>query len=197
MRRPIVLAPLILLLLTASYLAWPIASAVQIREAMRSGDVETLNRKVDWDSVRASLKASVAPETLVRLSEDPEAPKRSWWQSIKAAVAPKLADTVIDRYVTPEQLPVFLGYRETYKGTIRPALGLKDPPTVLKDTPLAGTGIDKGLSFWKRVRRAVIVSPFRMLLEVEDQFTHGRSYTATMELRGLQWQLTQISISWL
>lgn len=197
MRRPIILVPLLLLGLTAAYLAWPIASAVQIREAMRSGDVETLNRKVDWDSVRASLKASVAPETLVRLSENPEAPKRSWWQSIKAAVAPKLADTVIDRYVTPEQLPIFLGYRETYKGTIRPALGLKDPPTVLRDTPLAGTSIDKGLSFWKRVRKAVFVSPWRVLLEVEDQFNQGRSYTGTLELRGLQWQLTALSISWL
>ncbi|MDX2201508.1 MAG: DUF2939 domain-containing protein [Hyphomicrobiaceae bacterium] len=197
MRRLIVWLPLTLIALTAAYMTWPILAAVQIRDAMRAGDVATLNRMVDWDSVRASLKASVAPETIARLAHSPEAPKRSLWQSIKAAVAPRFADTVIDRYVTPEQLPVFLGYRETYKGTIRPALGLKDPPTVLADTPFAGTRIDKGLSFWKRVRRAVFVSPWRLLLEVEDQFNQGRSYTGTLELRGLQWQLTGLSISWL
>lgn len=182
-------------LLTTAYAAWPIASALQIREAMHAGDTETLNRKVDWDSVRASLKASMTPETIAQLSENPDAPKRGMWQSIKAAVAPRFADTVIDRYVTPEQLPVFLGYRETYRGTIRPALGLKDPPGVLANTPLAGTRLDKGLSFWKRVRKAMFTSPTRLLLEVEDQVRADRRYTGTLELRNWQWQLTGLSIA--
>ncbi len=192
---PLTLAALGLLLLMAlGYVAWPVMTALQIREAMRAGDVETLNRKVDWDSVRASLKASLTPEAIARLAEDPDAPKPSTWQSIKAAIAPRFADTVIERYVTPEHLPVFLGYRETYKGTIRPALGLKDPPGPLAGTPLAGTGLDKGLGFWKRVRKAVFTSPSRLLLEVEDQAKAGRRYIGTMERRGLQWQLTGLSI---
>lgn len=193
LRTLAVLTPL--LLLATAYVAWPIASALAIREAMREGNIEVLNARVEWDSVRASLKTSLTPETIARLAEDPEAPKRSLWQSVKAAVAPRFADTVIDRYVTPENLPVFLGYRETYKGTIRPALGLKEPPTVLGGTILAGTGLDKGLSFWKRVRRAVFTSPRRVLLEVEDQYQAGRRYTGTMELRGLTWKLTALSIA--
>jgi len=193
LRTLALLAPL--LLAAGAYVAWPLASALAIREAMRDGNVEVLNARVEWDSVRASLKTSLTPETLAKLAEDPEAPKRSLWQSMKAAVAPRFADTVIDRYVTPENLPVFLGYRETYKGTIRPALGLKEPPTVLAGTILAGTSLDKGLSFWKRVRRAVFTSPRRVLLEVEDQYYAGRRYTGTMELRGLTWKLTGLSIA--
>lgn len=184
-----------LLLLATAYVAWPLASALAIREAMRDGNVEVLNARVEWDSVRASLKSSLTPEAIARLADDPEAPKRSVWQSVKAAVAPRFADTVIDRYVTPENLPVFLGYRETYKGTIRPALGLKEPPTVLAGTLLAGGSLDKGLSFWKRVRRAVFTSPRRVLLEVEDQYHAGRRYTGTMELRGFSWKLTGLSIA--
>lgn len=184
-----------LLLLATAYVAWPLASALAIREAMRDGNVEVLNARVEWDSVRASLKSSLTPEAIARLADDPEAPKRSVWQSVKAAVAPRFADTVIDRYVTPENLPVFLGYRETYKGTIRPALGLKEPPTVLAGTFLAGGSLDKGLSFWKRVRRAVFTSPRRVLLEVEDQYHAGRRYTGTMELRGFSWKLTGLSIA--
>ncbi len=182
------------LVAATAYVAWPVGTALQIRDAMVDGNVEVLNRKVDWDSVRTSLKTSLTPETLAKLAEDPDAPKRSVWQSVKAAVAPRFADTVIDRYVTPEQLPVFLGYRETYKGTIRPALGLKEPPTPLANTPLAGTRLDKGLGFWKRVRRAVFTSPSRVLMEVEDQFRPGRRYTGTMELIGWEWKLTGLTI---
>ena len=185
----------LLVVAAAGYVAWPLAHALAIREAMREGNVEVLNRKVEWDNVRASLKASLTPDAIAKLTEDPEAPKRSVWQSVKAAVAPRFADTVIDRYVTPESLPVFLGYRETYKGTIRPALGLKEPPGVLAGTLLEGSGLDRGLSFWKRIRRAVFTSPTRVLLEVEDQFRPDRRYTGTMELRGLQWKLTGLTIA--
>jgi hypothetical protein len=193
LRALAILTPL--LALAAAYVAWPLSGALSIREAMRDGNVEVLNARVEWDSVRASLKSSLTPEAIARLAEEPEAPKRSVWQSVKAAVAPRFADTVIDRYVTPENLPIFLGYRETYKGTIRPALGLKDPPTVLSGTILAGGSVDKGLSFWKRVRRAVFTSPRRVLLEVEDQYHVGRRYTGTMELRGFTWKLTGLSIA--
>lgn len=178
-----------------AYVAWPVHAALTIRHAMIEGDVETLNRKVEWHSLRASLKSSLTPETLARLSAEPDAPKRSVWQSVKAAVAPRLADTVIDRYVTPEQLPVFLGYREVYKGSIRPALGLKEPPGPLANTPLADTGIDRMAGFWKRVRKAVFVTPRRLLLEVEDKSRPHRRYTGTLELIGYEWKLTGLSIA--
>ncbi len=190
------LAGLLLLLAAAlAYVAWPLSGAMAIRDAMREGNVEVLNARVDWESVRSSLKASLSPEAIARLSEDSEAPMQSLWQSVKAAVAPRFADTVIDRYVTPENLPVLLGYRETYKGTIRPALGLKEPPSPLRGTLLEGSRLDKGLAFWKRVRRAVFTSPRRVLLEVEDEYRPGRRYTGTMELRGLTWTLTGLSIA--
>lgn len=182
-------------LLAVAFVAWPLHAALVIRDAMVEGDVETLSRKVEWDSVRATLKSSLTPETLARLSQDPDAPKRGVWQSIKAAIAPRFAETAIERYVTPEHLPVFLGYREVYKGTIRPALGLKEPPGVLANTPLANTGLDRLASFWKRVRKAVFTSPKRLLLEVEDKYRPHRRYTATLELKGWEWKLTGLAIA--
>lgn len=183
------------MVLALAWIAWPVATALKIREAMLAGDIEVLNRKIEWDSVRASLKSSLTPETMARLAQDPDSPKPSTWQKIKAAVAPRFAETVIERYVTAEQLPVFLGYRETYRGTIRPALGLKPPATVMAGTWLQGTFIDKGLSFWKRVRRAAFTSPSRVSLEVEDDYHPGRRYTGVLERRGWEWKLTGLSIS--
>ena len=177
------------------YLVWPVHSALEIREAIVVGDTATLNRKVDWEALRASLKASITPETIARLMVDPDAPKPTLWQRVKAAVAPSMADSVIDRYVTPEHLPVLLGYRRIYRGTVRPALGLTEPPTALAGTWLAGSGVDRFASFWVRVRRAVFHSPTRFLLEVEDKYRPGRRYIGTLEFKSWEWKLTGLSIS--
>jgi hypothetical protein len=102
--------------LLVAYAAWPVSAALEIREAVVAGDTATLNRKVEWEALRASLKASITPETIARLMADPDAPPPTLWQRIKAAVAPTMADSVIERYVTPEHLPVLLGYRRIYRG---------------------------------------------------------------------------------
>ena len=114
---------------------------------------------------------------------------------MKAVVAPRLADTVIDRYVTPEHLPTLLGYQRVYRGTIRPALGLKEPPTALAGTWLEGGRIDRFASFWKRVRSAVFHSPTYFVLEVEDKFHPQRHYIGTLELKGWDWKLTGLSVT--
>jgi len=177
------------------FAAWPVHTALEIREAVIAGDTGTLNRKVEWEQLRASLKASITPETIARLMQDPDAPKPSLWQRIKAVVAPSMADSVIERYVTPEHLPVLLGYRQVYRGSVRPALGLKEPPTALEGTWLSGTSLDNFASFWSRVRRAVFMSPTRFVLEVEDKYKPGRHFIGTLELRNFEWKLTGLSVT--
>jgi len=185
---------LIAMPLAIAYALWPVQSALQIREAVIAGDTETLSRKVEWEALRASLKTSISPETVARLMEDPDAPKPTLWQRIKAVVAPSMAETVIDRYVTPEHLPVLLGYRRIYHGSVRPALGLKEPPSVLAGTWLGGSAFDRFASFWSRVRRAVFLSPTLFVLEVEDKYRPGRNLVGTLELRGWEWKLTGLSV---
>ena len=181
--------------LVLAYLAWPIFSALEIRDAIVAGDTETLNRKIDWEPLRGSLKTSISPETIARLTADPDAPTPTLWQRIKAAVAPSMADSILDRYVTPENLPILLGYRRLYRGTVRPALGLQEPPTMLAGTWLAGSSVDRFASFWTRVRRAVFQSPTRFVLEVEDKYRPGRTYVGTFALQGWEWKLTGLTVS--
>jgi Protein of unknown function (DUF2939) len=193
--RWLVRALLVVVPLAIAYAAWPVSAALEIREAVVAGDTATLNRKVEWEALRASLKASITPETIARLMTDPDAPPPSLWQRIKAAVAPSMADSVIDRYVTPEHLPVLLGYRRVYRGSVRPALGLKEPPSTLQGTWLGGTAFDNFASFWTRVRRAVFFSPTRFVLEVEDKYRPGRNFVGTLELKGWEWKLTALSVT--
>jgi hypothetical protein len=188
---------IIIMALVASlaYVAWPLYTALQIRDAMISGDTATLTRRIEWESVRASLKASLTPDAAARLAADPEAPPPSLWQRVKAVVGGSVTNTVVERYVTPERLPVLLGYRRFWRGTIQPALGWEEPRTVLAGTLFAGTAIDRFASFWKRLRSAVFHSPRHLEIEIQDKYAPGRTYKSTLELRGFGWKLTRLAIT--
>ena len=194
MRRLIKILVLVMPLGLA-YLAWPVHSALEIREAIIAGDTATLARKVEWEALRASLKASITPETIARLMQDPDRPKPTLWQRIKAVIAPSMADSIIERYVTPDNLPILLGYRRLYRGIARPAEGLKEPQTALAGTWLGGGKFDRFASFWARVRRAVFMSPTYFVLEVEDKYRPGRRYVGTLELKGWEWKLTGLTVT--
>ena len=185
----------VLLLAAVAYVVWPLYTVLQIRDAMRSGDTATLTRKVEWPSVRATLKASMSAEALAALEADPGAPKPSLWQRVKATIAPHMAGSAIDRYVTPENFPVFLGYRRVWRGTSQPAIGTPDPPTALADTWLGGTALDRFVAFWARVRRAVFHSFTRFEIEVVDRHRADRSFTGTLELKDFEWKLIGLTIS--
>ena len=185
---------LLSIVLLMAYIAWPIHTFLQIREAMIGGDVATLTRKVEWEFVRASLKSSISPETLARLEADPNSPKPTMWQRVKSVVVPSLASNVIDRYVTPHNLPVLLGYRRL-RGTLPMALLPQEPPTALAGTVFAGTSIDRFASFWRRLRHATFHSPGKLVIEIEDKYNTARHYISTLELVGLEWKLTALAIS--
>jgi hypothetical protein len=182
--------------LLAAYLVWPIYAAVRIRDAMIAGDAPTLSARVDWDAVRGSLEASMSAEAMARLDADPDAPAPTTWQRVKRIIAPRLAaGGVVDRYATPEYLPVLLGYYRFWRGTVQPVLGPPEPPTVLAGTLLAGSRVDRLASFLRRLRRADFISPITMVVEVQDKYTAGRHYTATLSFSGWDWKLTGLAIN--
>lgn len=185
---------LIVIGLLAAYVLWPVYTALRLRDAMMAGDVAALVAGIDWEGVRSSLKASMSAEAMARLAADPDAPAPTTWQSVKRTLAPRLVG-VVDRYVTPEHLPVLLGYYRFWRGTVRPVLGREEPPTLLAGTVLAGSGVDRFASFVRRLRRAAFVSPTTMVVEVQDKYTSGRHYTATLALQGWEWKLTGLAIS--
>ena len=190
-----VLVPIVLLLV--AYAAWPVYSALEICDAVIAGDTQTLNRKVDWDALRASLKTSITPETIARLDG-----RSAGAQTLRSGNASRqrsplsMADTVIDRYVTPEHLPVLLGYRQVHLGTVQPGAGPRRADNgTRRHMARRDPALDRFASFWVRVRRAVFYSPTRFLLDVEDKYRPGRRYIGTLELKGFEWKLTGLSIT--
>lgn len=177
------------------YVAWPCYAAFQIRHAMLAGDTALLARKVDWEGVRASLKASLRPEDVAHLS-DADAPRASLWRRARSAVGQRVAQSVIDHYATPEKLPTLLGYGRLWRETLKPALqGRSDlPRTALSATRLEGTVFDRLITGYRRVQRAAFTSPTRFELEVSDRYRPTRRYGAALELKDWDWKLTELQV---
>ena len=195
LRRSLAILCLVVVV-TGAYAVTPFIAVWQVREAIRAGDVPTLERKVDWVSVRRAIKQS-SGETraaMVEFSEAAGVAKPGLWQRLKSAAAPFLADPLIDRYMTAEGAPQIYAWRQTWRQKIRPNLGLAEPVSTLNGTPLADTGLDRLLTVARRVERAAFVSPTRVEVDVRDRYKAERRWRAVLELQDFGWRLTEVHV---
>ncbi len=93
--------------LVGFYVAWPIQASYAIRTSLEAESVEGLNAKIDFPSVRASLKPAVT-EKVHRIVTDalrkagPAGGALA--ETLKASVEPHIVDGVLTAFVTPEML---------------------------------------------------------------------------------------------
>ena len=78
-----------------AYVAWPLWSGQQLKSAILEGDAATLERKVEWPSVRTSLKQSLN----VYLSQQGVIA-----QALNAAFGTVVVDKIVENFVSPEGL---------------------------------------------------------------------------------------------
>jgi hypothetical protein len=105
-----------------------------------------------------------------------------------------LSGTAIDWYVTPEGAPQLYAWRQTWRQTVRPSIGLAEPPMALAGTSFEGTALDKVVTVLRRVDRAAFTSPVRVELEMRDRYVDDRSYRVVLQLRGLTWKVTEVYV---
>ena len=200
MRRRLLLVVGLASFLSAAYMASPFVAAYNIRHAVKSGDSATLKRKIEWIGVRASLKSSLSDLQAQAATTSTDSTIRgmprppSLWTRIKAIAAPVLIESFVDRYVTPEGLSQAYAMRDTWRQTMRPAIGGAVPKAALAGDSPDATAVDRVLSFVNRIKRAVFVSPTIVELEVADHLTPERRYVSRLALEGLEWKLTSVRV---
>ena len=190
----------LVVLAVAAYGSAPLIAAWQIREAVRTGDTATLKAKVDWQSVRQSLKSSLGEtrKALEELSDAADLPKPGVWQRLKAVVLPYLADPLIDRYVTADGAPKLYAWRQAWRQRIGKT-GTAGNRRAAETAPaepgwLAGTSLGRTFAHVRRIERWSFVSPFRLEIELADRVVAGRRWFAALEMRSLAWQLTEMKV---
>lgn len=168
------------------YVATPFWAAWTLREAVRTRDTATLERKVEWDSVRRTLKASLAQHARLvpEINPDNELAKPGMWQRVKMAFGQSLLDGFVDRYVTPAGLPQLFEHRHTYSKTLR-----REPDEA---ETLSRWG--RFQRFWARLKRAEFQTFTRIELELEDRRNPERRYVSVLQLEGLEWRLVGLRI---
>jgi DUF2939 family protein len=175
------------LLLALTYIAGPFVAAWSIREAMQNGNTDYLERKIEWDSVRTTLRESLMQVALG--TPDPGTvraeplPKPGFWKRVKNSLSRSAVNNIVDRYVTPEGLPQLFSVRKTYRDVSGVTAALEAMPWHQR---LA--------DFWSRVKRAEFKSPAVFEIEMADRNDPTRHYVGLLELRSFEWKLTELRL---
>lgn len=183
----LMLAALLLTAGATAYVASPFVAAWSLREAIKAKDVATIERKVAWDSVRASLRTSLAnhAQLLPVVNAAGEAIKPTIWQRVKSAFGASMLDRFIETYVTPEGLPQLYSYRKTWRETVK-----REPGEPDADKPF----LERFRAFVDRVDKAEFQSLTRVEVVVRDRNAAERSYRSRFELQGFEWRLTHLEV---
>ncbi len=178
---------MIVVLAISGYIAAPFVTAWSIREAVRNGDSDYLERAIDWPGVRETLRP-----TLSRFAFDlpdpvsqPDA-KPSMWQRFKAYWGAGAMNRAIDGYITPEGLPKLFAMRKAY----RDYTGAVDEAKTLPIT-------ERIKRAWARVKRAEFTSLTTFEVDMADKHDENRIYLGKLELTGTGWLLKELRIKYL
>ena len=173
--------------LAIGYVAYPLLTVWSIREAIRTGDSSYIESKLEWPTVRTSLRESMLEyaigPTPVAAPGSP-APKVGFWQRIKNGLSRRAVDNMVDSYVTPEGLPQLFGARQFYRENISAEQAALD----------AMPWHERAGRFWSRIKRAEFHSPTMFEIEMADRHDPSRRYIGLLKLRSFQWKLVELRI---
>ena len=179
---------------------------------MKHGDKPTLERRVEWAPVRASLKASLA-ELQRQADADKQlagAPAPSMWSRVKAMVMPTMAEKLVDSYVTAEGVIQMFAARTALKDLKKewigaspasqtaPAAGQSPDiiaPVLAADIDDHGSPLDRFRAFYNRIHRAEFRSATEVEFEIADRNTPARRFISTFELKSFAWRLTGVKVA--
>jgi Protein of unknown function (DUF2939) len=184
--RPLLRLSLVAFVLATAYIASPFVAAWNLREAVKAGNVEAVQGRVQWDTVRASLKTSLAkhPELFAEATTAGENVKPTIWQRIKATFGVTMIDRFIESYVTPEGLPKLFQYRQVWRENI------SGDAATLAEMPR----LERMKQFYDRIKRAEFQSLSKVEIQMQDRKKPERHYVSTMEMIDYGWKLTALRV---
>jgi DUF2939 family protein len=182
------------------YLVWPYYTLLELTQAIQAADAPTINRLVDWDRLRPSLKAQLQaqlqnnPKTATERDFEQENPNLA---ALGNTLALTFANSLIDNLLTPE-------------GIVRLAQIRGDALPVVKTTQQAKPEVQplnadtsRQSSLWQRIRFAFFVSPVHFRLDLSEPDRGGAaglasgarpSLTVMLMFKGTGWQVSDLRL---
>ncbi len=189
MRRTLVtvLALGTLVVAPAGYIAYPLVTAWSIREAVRNGDSAYLAQKIDFPSVRETLRGSMHRVALdmpdPATTTGAPSPTPGVWTRVKSYLGRAAVNRFVNTHITPEGLPRLYEYRQAYRTNIS---GEVDERTLPRRQRIK--------RFWKRLVRAEFKSLTAFEVELLDRYDPTRRHIGLLEFERFEWRLTELRI---
>jgi hypothetical protein len=99
---------LVLIVMVAGfYVGWPAWSGYRIHQALKTHDAETLERKIDFASVRVGMRPIVTGEVdkaLDRMQRDAGSLSAAFAAAVRKDLAPRIVDAALHTFVTPQNV---------------------------------------------------------------------------------------------
>jgi Protein of unknown function (DUF2939) len=206
MKRYILLA---LCLLLAFYVGWPLWSAYKIHSALEANDAKTLETKVDFPSVRVSLKPSVTAEVERALERAAGGVAgQLLGGALKQQLAPQLVDTIVNTVITPQRIGDFYQRRGDIKDILAERMarrrergdggGATGAATETQSAGTGGGGTEKAGAGttprvkmgWRNLKRLSFSGPLGFEIGVaRDAGAAGPDIVAQLGFQGFDWKL--------
>ena len=168
------------------YLAWPLYSAWQLRQAIRARDVATLETRVDWPLLRANMKPRITQA--VRENADQST---GLGGILKRAIGDRVAEKGVDLLVTPQNLSRVLAGREFYARRIQRSPNQAAPAPTDADDALEDPEDPMPP---RRLRWAFFESPTRFRIESVHPRMPNARIVAILGQQGFGWKLVDIDL---
>lgn len=179
MKKLIALLLLAALALAAYVAAGPFLTLRSIRDTVQQGDMQGLERHVDFPLVRSSVRAQLEDYVARRMAE-PELP--SEFRAIGARISRGITDGIVDTLVTPAGIGAVLQGRSI----VRRVMGL--PPERTADgSPRPGAALDPLAGARYRYEST---SRFSATVQNAD----GAPVVFVFSRDGLRWRLTDVRL---
>ena len=111
---------LLLVLFIGGWVAWPAFSAYQIYAGMKSADESVLQRKINWTSMRASLRPVVAKEVEKSIGRvGGKGMAGALMPQLKQKFMPQIIDLALKTVVTPKGLTEVMAHGGDVSATVK------------------------------------------------------------------------------
>lgn len=184
----------VIIAIVVAYIAWPLWSAWQLRQAVMVRDLASLEARVDWPTLRANLKPRLA--SAVRENADASTGVAG---VLKRTIGAAAVERGVDYVVTPKNLARVLAGREfvlarTKAGNVPPP-----PPTPQANDPGVAADVDlddpQDPVPPRRLRWAFFESPTRFRIQAEHPRIPDSRIVSILALRGLAWKLVDVDLA--
>jgi hypothetical protein len=172
---------LLVLIMALGYTAWPLLSAWQLRSALKARDLPTIEARVDWPTLRANLKQTIA----ANLRDDSRSPGAgAVAKALKRTLGPVVAGRMVELVVTPRTLGRVLAGRMA-------AAEIKSEASGAASDDAEAAAVGDTLAP-RRLRWAFFETPTRFRIEVADRTEPAKRAVSIFALQGVSWKLVDV-----